>query len=180
MGELYLRETQRHRTRGSSYFIDKMPDNFQMIGLISRILPQAKIIDARRHPLDTCVSNYRQCYAQGKNFSYELFELGEYYLQYLRLMRHWDEQCPGKVLRVQYEDLVENTEQEITRILSFCGLPWEEACLNFHQTQRAITSASSEQVRQPIYTTAIGFWKNYEPDIGELIEVLQAELDLPE
>lgn len=177
MGDQYLQASLQHRPQGSPYFIDKMPDNFQMIGLISHILPDAKIIDIRRHPLDTCVGNYRQFYPQGKNFSYELFELGEYYLQYLRLMKHWDDQLPGKVLRVHYENLIDNTEQEIARLLEFCGLPWEDSCLNFHQTQRAITSASSEQVRQPIYNTAIGFWKNYQTHLSELTEVLQPALD---
>ena len=154
-----------------------MPDNFQMIGLISRALPQAKIIDARRHPLDTCVGNYRQLYAQGKNFSYDLYELAQYYLQYWRLMQHWNDQLPGQVLCVNYEELIANTEQEISRLLSFCGLPWEDDCLNFHQTQRGITSASSEQVRQPIYTSAIGFWKNYERNLDELVELLQPAME---
>lgn len=177
LGDKYLEATKLHRPQGSAYFIDKMPDNFQMIGLISRALPQAKIIDARRHPLDTCVGNYRQLYAQGKNFSYDLFELGQYYLQYWRLMKHWDDQLPGQVLCVNYEELVANTEQEISRLLTFCGLPWEDDCLNFHQTQRGITSASSEQVRQPIYTSAIGFWKNYEHNLDELIELLQPAME---
>ena len=177
LGDKYLEATKLHRSKDSAYFIDKMPDNFQMIGLISRALPKARIIDARRHPLDTCVGNYRQLYAQGKTFSYDLFELGQYYLQYWRLMKHWDDQLPGQVLRVNYEELVANTEQEVSRLLCFCGLPWEDACLNFHETQRGISSASSEQVRQPIYTSAIGFWKNYEHYLDELVELLQPAIE---
>ncbi|MEH6605944.1 MAG: sulfotransferase [Pseudomonadales bacterium] len=173
----YLKACQQHQKGQEPYFIDKMPDNFQMIGLISQVFPQAKIIDIRRHPLDTCIANYRQFYPRGKNFSYDLFELAEYYLQYLRLMRHWDEVLPGKVLRVHYEDLIENPSTEIAEILSYCGLPWENACMSFHQTERAISSASSEQVRQPLFNTSIGFWKHYKSHLTELIEILHPAIE---
>jgi len=173
VGASYLQATLQHRPQGTPFFIDKMPDNFQMIGLIARVLPQAKIIDARRDPLDTCIGNYRQFYPQGKTFTYDLFELGEYYKQYKRIMEHWDVQLPGKVLRINYEELINNTENEISRLLSFCNLAWEEPCLNFHKTQRSINSASSEQVRQPLYNTAIGFWRHYENQLEELKDTFQ-------
>lgn len=174
LGKAYLQSCQLHRTQGKPYFIDKMPDNFQMIGLISRLFPHAKIIDIRRNPLDTCVANYRQLFIQGKDFSYDLFELGEYYLQYLRMMEHWDALLPGMVLHVQYEKLVNNTEAEISRLLSYCDLEWQDSCLNFHQTKRSITSASSEQVTQEIYNSAVLFWQNYESHLKPLRELLQS------
>jgi len=176
LAEHYLQSTEVHRVEGCEYFIDKMPDNFLYVGLIALLLPNALIIDARRGPLDTCVGNFRQLFGQGKVFSYVLQELGDYYLQYLRIMQHWDEILPGKVLRVQYEDLIENTEAEIGRMLSFCGLEFEENCLNYHQTDRIVTTASSEQVRQPMHKSAIGFWKNYQSHLDGLIEVLRPAL----
>jgi Flp pilus assembly protein TadD len=177
VGDLYLQASSLHRRASKPWFVDKMPDNFLYVGLISMVLPGAKIIEARRNSLDTCVGNYRQLFAKGKEFSYDLEELGDYYLQYRRIMQHWEKLLPEKVLTVDYEVLVENTEPEIRRILSHCELPWEDACLNFHETDRVVTTASSEQVRQPIYKSAVGFWKNYEKHLGDLIENIAPVLE---
>jgi len=173
LAEHYLSSAESHRAEGCEYFIDKEPDNFLYVGLIALLLPNALVIDARRGPMDTCVGNFRQLFGNGKEFSYELHELGHHYLQYLRIMQHWDEILPGKVLRVQYEDLIENTEAEIRRMLEFCGLEFEDDCLNYHESDRVVTTASSEQVRQPMYKSAVGFWKNYQSHLDELIGVLQ-------
>ncbi len=161
LGQDYLEMAARHRVEGTAHFIDKMPNNFPSVGFIHSILPNAKIIDARRHPLDACVGNLRQLYARGQTFSYDQNDIGEYYLQYLRMMQHWDEVLPGKVLRVQYEDTVADLETQVRRILDFLELPWEDSCLHFHATERAVRTASSEQVRQPIYTSSVGFWRHY-------------------
>ena len=176
LGEEYLRLAARHRVEGTPRFIDKMPNNFPSVGFIHSILPGAKIIDARRHPLDACVGNLRQLYARGQTFSYDQTDIGEYYLQYLRMMDHWDEVLPGRVLRVHYEDTVNDLETQVKRILDYLELPWEDACLNYHETDRAVRTASSEQVRQPIYTSGMGFWKNYEPYLDELKEILEPAL----
>ena len=137
----------------------------------------AKIIDARRHPLDSCFGTYKQLFASGQPFSYDLTELGEYYLQYLRLMDHWQQLLPDFVLDVQYEHVVADLETEVRRLLDFCGLPFEESCLRFHETDRAVRTASSEQVRRPIYASSVNLWRNYEHHLGELIDVLQPLLD---
>jgi hypothetical protein len=150
-----------------------MPENFFYAGLIAMALPNAKIIDARRNPLDTCVGNYRQWFATGKEFAYDLDELGDYYLQYHRIMRHWNDVMPDRVLRVDYEDVVENTEKEIRRMLEWCELSWENECLRFYESERVVTTASSEQVRQPVYKGAVGFWKHYEPYLHQLIEKMR-------
>jgi hypothetical protein len=136
------------------------------------MLPQAIIVDARRNPLDTCVGNFRQLYAQGKNQSYDLLELGKYYLEYRRLMDHWDAVLPGRILRVQYEELVMDFDTQLRRLLDHCGLPFEDACLNFHANRRSVNTASSEQVRMPIYTDAVGFWKNYASKLDDLKRIL--------
>jgi len=177
LGEEYLRLAHRHRVEGTPRFIDKMPNNFPSVGFIHSILPAAKIIDARRHPLDACVGNLRQLYARGQTFSYDQTDIGEYYLQYIRMMDHWEKVLPGRVLRVRYEDTVNDLESQVRRILDYLELPWEDACLNYHETDRAVRTASSEQVRQPIYTSGMGFWKNYEPYLGELKEILEPVLD---
>ena len=180
LGEIrdqYLSAVETHRTNSSPYFIDKQPENFLYIGLIALTLPGAKIIDIRRNPLDTCIGNYRQWFGKGKEFSYDLIELADYYLQYRRLMDHWNALLPGSIHTVSYEDLVDNTETEIRKLLSYCELPFEDACLNFHESTRAVTTASSEQVRQPIYKSAVGFWKHYEPHLDELKEMLGDVLD---
>jgi tetratricopeptide (TPR) repeat protein len=176
LGQDYLRATQMHRTEGTPRFIDKMPNNFPAVGFIHLILPNAKIIDARRYPLDSCFSCFRQLFAKGQPFTYDLTDIGEYFLEYQRLMDYWHEVLPGTVLTVQYEDMVMDFENQVRRLLEFCELPWEDACINFHETDRPVRTASSEQVRQPIYSTSINYWRNYEQYLGELVEVLEPVL----
>ena len=137
------------------------------------ILPNAKIINARRHPLDSCFGSYKQLFAQGQPFTYDLVEVGEYYLQYQRLMDHWHEVLPGKVLDVHYEDVVADLEGQVRRILEYCKLDWEASCLRFHETNRSVKTASSEQVRQPIYSSSVNDWRNYESHLDSLIDVLE-------
>lgn len=175
MGEEYLRRTSQYR-QGSPRFIDKNPNNFGCIGFIHMILPNAKIINARRHPMDSCFGSYKQLFAKGQPFTYDLTEVGEYYLQYQRLMDHWHEVLPGRVLDVQYEEVVEDLERQVHRILDFCDLPFEQNCVEFHQTERAVKTASSEQVRQPIYSSSVNLWKNYKNHLSELVEVLEPVL----
>ena len=170
-GEEFLRDTRIHR-QGAPFFIDKMPNNFRHIGLIKLILPNAKIIDARRHPMACCFSGYKQLFAEGQEFTYSLEDLGQYYRDYVQLMDHWDEVLPGFVLRVMNEDVVDDLETEVRRILEFCNLPFEQACLEFHRTQRAIRTPSSEQVRQPVNRSGLDYWRNYEP----WLEPLKANL----
>ncbi len=172
LGERYLAMARMHRREGAPRFVDKMPNNFPLVGFIHSILPNAKIIDARRHPMDACVGNLRQLYARGQTFSYDQTDIGEYYLQYQRMMDHWDQVLPGKVLRVQYEDTVADLESQVVRLLDYLELPWEDGCMKFHETRRAVRTASSEQVRQPIYTGGVGFWRHYEEGLAELKEVL--------
>ncbi len=180
LGEFYIEKTRRHRS-DFPYFTDKNPNNFIHVGLLALILPNAKIIDARRHPLDSCFGSYKQLFASGQSFTYDLIELGEYYLQYRRVMDLWHEVLPGKVLDMKYEDVVDDTENQIRRILDHCGLEFEESCVNFHQTDRNVKTASSEQVRQPIYRSSVHTWRHYEEHLGDLIEVLEPLLiDLPE
>lgn len=167
LGSQYISETKFIRTK-FPYFIDKMPNNFSHIGLIHLLLPNAKIIDARRNPLDTCFSCYKQLFARGQMFTYDLAELARYYVNYIELMDHWDEVLPGKVHRVIYEDVVQNQEEETRKILNYCNLPFEEQCLTFYQTKRAVKTASSEQVRQPIYSKSINTWQNYEEYLKDL------------
>ena len=172
LGRRYLGHAALHRIEGAPRFIDKMPNNFPNVGFAHLILPRAKIIDARRHPLDACLSCYRQLFARGQAFTYDLTEIGEYFLQYQRLMDHWHAVLPGRVLTVQYEELVSDFDNQVRRLLEFCELPWEDACANFHETDRPVRTASSEQVRQPIYTGAVGYWRRYESHLDELAEVL--------
>lgn len=160
LGEGYLEHTQIHRS-GKPFFIDKMPNNFAHIGLISMILPNAKIIDARRHPMACCFSGYKQLFAKGQNFTYNMGDIGRYYADYVDLMAHWDAVLSGKVLRVHYENMVADTEAEVRRLLKYCGLPFEDACLKFYENKRAVKTASSEQVRQPIYTSGLEQWRNF-------------------
>ena len=173
LGEDYIRYAQLHRTEGKPFFVDKMPNNFPTIGFLHLILPDAKIIDARRHPLDACVGNFRQHYARGQTFAYDLTDIGEYYLQYQRMMDHWHEVLPGRILTVQYEEVVTDFDNQVRRILEYCRLPWEEDCIRFYETERPVRTASSEQVRQPIYTGALNFWRNYETHLDELVEILE-------
>jgi tetratricopeptide (TPR) repeat protein len=172
LGRSYLHYAATGRDGEQPFFTDKMPANFSHVGFIHMILPHAKIIDARRHPLATCIANYRYLFAQGKNYTYDLAELAEYYLLYDEIMQHWDEVLPGKVLHVQYEDMIGDAPGQVRRILEFCELPFEDACLNFYRSERPVNTASSEQVRQPIYDSAVEFWKNYESHLDELKEIL--------
>ena len=172
LGENYLQAAASHRSDGSPFLTDKMPANYPHVGLIHQILPHAKIIDARRNPVATCVANYRQLFAQGKHQTYDLTELGEYYVEYIKMMTHWEAVLPSVVLTVQYEELVADTEQQVRRILDHCDLPFEAGCLEFHKSKRAVNTASAEQVRQPIYRSAVEFWRHYERHLDELMEVL--------
>lgn len=181
LGEEYLRRTERHRQTERPRFTDKLPNNFVHIGFLSLILPNAKIINARRHPLDSCLGSYKQLFARGQPFTYDPFELAEFYLEYQRLMDHWHAVLPGKVLDVQYEDVVDDLETQVRRILEYCELPWDDRCLRFYETERAVKTASSEQVRQPIYSSARHKWRQYEQHLGPMIEVLEPLLrTLPE
>ena len=171
LGESYI-ETTRIQRHGEPFFIDKMPNNFQHIGLIHLILPNAKIIDARRHPMAGCFSCFKQLFARGQTFTYDLEGLAHYYRDYVTLMDHWDAVLPGRVHRVQYEDMVADTENQIRSLLDYCGLAFEESCLRFYETKRAIRTPSSEQVRQPVYTAGVEQWRNFEPWLGPLKEAL--------
>ncbi|HVN45480.1 MAG TPA: sulfotransferase [Steroidobacteraceae bacterium] len=170
-GERYLADTRVYR-HGKARFIDKMPNNFRHLGLIHLILPNARIIDARREPMACCFSNFKQLFASGQEFTYSLEDIAHYYRSYVRLMTHWDAVLPGKVLRVQHEDLVADLEGNVRRILAFCGLEFEPACLEFHKTARSVRTASSEQVRQPIYREGLDQWRKFEPWLGPLKEAL--------
>lgn len=172
LGKHYLQQAAMHCTESTPFLTDKMPANFAHIGLIHQILPHARVIDARRDPLATCVANYRQLFAQGKNQSYDLTELGEYYLQYASLMSHWDIVLPDVVLPVQYEDVVNDLEREVRRILDYCQLPFEASCVEFYKSSRLVNTASAEQVRQPIYRSGLDFHRHYDAELGELREVL--------
>jgi len=176
MGVEYIERTRRHRG-DSPFFTDKNPNNFVHVGLIQLILPNAKIINARRHPLDSCFGSYKQLFASGQPFTYDLIELGEYYLQYQRLLDHWQKVLPGKVLDVRYEDVVGDLEVQVRRILDYCGLEWEESCINFYENPRSVKSASSEQVRRPIYNSSVNTWRHYESHLGGLIETLAPLLE---
>ena len=167
LGRRYLRETAPLRS-GKLHFTDKLPNNFLHVGLIHAILPQATIIDVRRHPLDACFSCYKQYFAAGQSFSYDLEGLGRYYRCYLEVMDHWDRVLPGRVLHVSYEDLVRAPEAEVRRLLAHCGLEFDTSCLEFHRTQRPIRTASSEQVRQPLYTSGVGYWRRFERELAPL------------
>ena len=167
LGEIYLADTRVHRG-GRPRFIDKMPNNFRHIGLIHLMLPNAKIIDARREPMACCFSNLKQLFAQGQEFTYSVDDIARYYRTYLELMRHWDGALPGRVVRVIHEDVIDDLEGNVRKILDFCGLPFESACLEFHATQRSIRTPSSEQVRRPIFRDGLDHWRNYEPWLGPL------------
>jgi hypothetical protein len=171
LGRRYLEETAPLRT-GREHFTDKLPNNFSHIGLIHAILPHATIIDARRHPMDACFSTFKQHFAEGQTFSRELVTLGRYYRCYLSLMDHWDAVLPGKVLHVPYEELVADLEANIRRLLEHCGLPFEPACLSFHETRRAVRTASAEQVRQPLYSSGVGYWRHFERQLEPLRQAL--------
>ena len=167
LGEGYLQNTRAYRS-GRPLFVDKMPNNFRHIGLIHLMLPNAKVIDVRREPIACCFSNLKQLFASGQEFVYSIDNIARYYRTYLELMRHWDTVLPGKVLRVCYEDVVENFELSVQRILEFCGLKFESTCVDFYKLERSIGTASSEQVRQPIFRKGLDQWKNYELWLGPL------------
>ena len=166
-GRQYIDDTRIHR-HGAPFFVDKMPNNFRHIGLIHLILPNAKIIDARRDPMACGFSGYKQLFAEGQQFTYDLADLGQYYRDYVELMDHWDAVLPGKVLRVQYEDVVGDLESQVRRILDHCGLEFEPGCLSFYRTERAVRTPSSEQVRQPLFQSGLDYWRNYESWLGPL------------
>ena len=176
LGETYLADTRVYRT-DKPFFIDKMPNNFRHIGLIHLMLPNAKIIDARRDPMSCCFSNLKQLFAQGQEFSYSPEDIARYYRTYLDLMRHWDEVLPGRVLRVQHEDVVADLEGSVRRILDYCGLAFEPGCVEFHKTKRSVRTPSSEQVRQPIFREGLDQWKAYQPWLGDLERALGDALE---
>jgi tetratricopeptide (TPR) repeat protein len=172
LGERYLEHTRIQRKTSRPLFIDKMPNNFAHVGMIQLILPNAKIIDARRHPLGCCFSCFKQHFARGQNFTYDLGELGRYYRDYVELMAHFDQVLPGRVHRVTYERMVDDTEAEVRRLLEYCGLPFEEEVLRFHENQRAVRTASSEQVRRPIFREGLDQWRHFDPWLGPLKQAL--------
>lgn len=172
LGNQYLERTRKFRT-DRPFFIDKNPNNFIYAGLLKLILPNAKIINARRHPMDSCFGSYKQLFASGQPFTYDLMELGEYYLNYQKLMDHWHAVIPGHVLDVHYEDVVADLDTQVRSILEYCQLPFEESCLRFHETDRAVKTASSEQVRRPIYSTSVNLWRNYENHLDLLVDTLE-------
>jgi tetratricopeptide (TPR) repeat protein len=183
LGEEYLERTRIQRREGRPFFIDKMPNNWVHAGLIHLILPNAKIVDARRHPLDCCFSNFKQHFARGQGFSYSLTDMGRYYADYVRLMAHFDRALPGRVHRVVHERLLDDAESEVRALLGYLGLDFEPACLAFHENRRAVRTASSEQVRRPLNREGQGQWRPYEQWLGPLKEalgpVLQAYPDAP-
>jgi tetratricopeptide (TPR) repeat protein len=171
LGEKYLADTRVYRT-GKPFFIDKMPNNFRHIGLIHLMLPNARIIDARREPMACCFSNFKQLFAGGQEFSYSIEDISRYYRTYLDLMSHWDEVLPGRVLRVWHEDVVDDLERNVRRILDFCALEFEPACVDFHKTERSVRTASSEQVRSPIFREGLDQWRHYEQWLSPLKDAL--------
>jgi tetratricopeptide (TPR) repeat protein len=171
LGEKYLHDTRVYR-KGKPRFIDKMPNNFRHLGLINLMLPNAKIIDARREPMACCFGNLKQLFARGQEFTYSMEDIARYYRTYLELMRHWNTVLAGRVLRVQYEAVVDDLEGSVRRILEHCGLDFEPACVEFHRTERNVNSASAEQVRQPIYREGVDQWRHYEPWLGPMRDAL--------
>jgi len=177
LGALYLDRTQVQRKTGRPFFIDKMPNNWMHVGLIRLILPNAKIVDARRHPLACGFSNFKQLYARGQEFSYDLAHFGRHYADYVRLMSHWDRVLPGRVHRLIHEKLVDDPEAEIRKLLDYLGLPFDEACLRFYETDRPIRTVSSEQVRQPIRKDAVESWRAFEAELGSMKQALGPTLE---
>ena len=180
-GRQYIEQTQTYRTTRKPRFTDKLPNNFSHIAFAHLILPNAKIINARRHPLDSILGSYKQLFGKGQHFTYDMYELALYYREYHKLMQHWHRVLPGKVLDVHYEETVGGLESQVRRILAHCGLEFEDACLRFHESTRAVRTASSEQVRQPLYTRALGTWRRYEKHLRpwqeELADIIA---ELPE
>jgi tetratricopeptide (TPR) repeat protein len=178
-GKSFIEETRMHR-KNAPMFTDKMPNNFRHIGLIHLIMPNAKIIDARRYPLDCCFSMFKQLFAQGQEFTYGLREAGSYYNSYTKLMDHWDRVLPGKVLRFNNEDVVEDLENQVSRLLEFLEIPFEEQCISFYETDRLIRTPSSEQVRKPVNKDGMGRWKPYAKYLKPLLDVIDEDLLKPE
>lgn len=176
-GEAYLKRASVQRRTAKPFFIDKLPNNWMFVPFIQLVLPNAKIIDARRHPMACCFSNFRQHFAKGQNFTYDLTDVGSYYSDYVRLMAHVDTVLPGRVHRVIYERMVEDTEAEVRALLDYLGLEFEPACLEFHKTERAVRTASSEQVRQPIYRDSTEEWRAYESHLAPLRAALGDVID---
>jgi hypothetical protein len=172
LGEQYIEQTRIQRKSNRPFFIDKMPNNFLHIGLVRLILPRAKIIDARRHPMACCFSSFKQNFAQGQRYTYSLEHLGRYYRDYVDLMAHFDAVAPGAIHQVIYERMVDDTEGEVRRLLDFCGLPFEAATLSFYENDRAVRTASSQQVRKPIFREGLDQWRNYEPWLEPLRQSL--------
>lgn len=177
LGAEYLTRTRIQRKTSAPFFIDKLPNNWAHTGLIHLILPNARIIDARRHPMSCCFSGFKQHFARGQHFSYRLEDIGRYYRDYVELMAHFDAVLPGRVHRVIYEQMVADTAGEVRRLLDYCGLPFEAGCLEFYRNERAVRTASSEQVRQPIYTDSLAQWRHYEPWLDPLKDSLGPVLD---
>jgi hypothetical protein len=176
LGERYLASTRVQRKTAAPYFIDKNPNNWMHVGLIHLILPNARIIDARRHPMSCCFSVFKQHFARGNRFSYDQRELGRYYRDYVDLMAWFDEAMPGRIHRAIYEQVVDDLETEVRRLLDYCGLVFEEGCLRYYENDRAVRTASSEQVRRPIYRDSLEQWTRYDPWLGPLREALGPEL----
>jgi hypothetical protein len=168
IGKQFLQQAKRHRQSGTPFFIDKLPNNFIYVGLILLAMPNAKIINTVRHPVDNCFGCFKQLWAEGQHFTYDLEDLGRYYRDYHRLMNHWQSVFPDKLYSVQYEQVVDNLADNVAALLDFCQLPMEQQCLRFHETERAVNTASSEQVRQPIYRSAVAYWKNFDAHLGPL------------
>jgi tetratricopeptide (TPR) repeat protein len=173
-GQQFIKSTKVYR-QSAPFFIDKMPNNFMHIGLIKSILPKAKIIDARRNEMACCFSGFKQLFGEGQEFSYSLSDIASYYKNYVKLMDHWQKCYPGQILLMHYEDMVNDTEQQVRRLLEYCQLPFEENCLSFYNNKRAVKTPSSEQVRQPIYASGLAQWQHFEPYLGELVQSLAAE-----
>jgi hypothetical protein len=172
-----LHRTRIQRKTDAPRFIDKMPNNFTHVALIHLILPNAKIIDARRHPLACCFSGFKQHFARGQHFSYDLTDIGRYYRDYVELMAHFDAVLPGRIHRVIYEAMIADTEREVRALLAYCDLPYEEACLRFYENDRAVRTASSQQVRQPIFRDAVDHWRNFDPWLLPLKQTLGPVLE---
>ena len=172
LGAAYLERTRVRRSAGRPFFVDKFPGNFMHVGLIHLMLPKARIVDVRRNPLACCVSLFKQCFAQGQAYSYDLADLGGYFIQYEKLMAHFATVLPGRVLRVSYEAMVEDPEHQVRRLLDYCGLEFEAGCLNFFETDRAIRTPSSEQVRRPIFRDGLDQWRNFQPWLEPLVDAL--------
>jgi tetratricopeptide (TPR) repeat protein len=172
LGEEYLEETRIQRKTTRPFFIDKMPNNFLHVGLICLILPNAKIIDARRHPMACCFSAFKMQFSEGHRYSYDLREIGDYYRLYVEYMQHFDDVSPGRIHRVHHESLVEDTETEVRKLLDYCGLEFEPGCLKFHENKRPVRTPSAQQVRRPIYREGLEHWRNFEPWLGHLADAL--------